>query len=474
MSNVVNFKARDQAMRDSYTNFAASVGLGTNNLASYGGYTFNFLTNNRIELEALYRGSWIIGAAVDMQADDMTQAGIEIQSTMPPAKVEETMEYLEKVQLWQTLNSSIKWSRLYGSAVGIYLIDGQDMSTPLNIDTVGRDQFKGILPMDRWQLIPSIGNLVKDFGPFMGQPKYYDTVADAILPNLGRIHYTRLFRLDTIELPHYQKLTANLWAESIVERIFDRLLAFDSTTQGAAQLVFKAYLRTWKIENLRELIAAGGPALTALMQNIAMIRQIQTSEGITIMDSKDEFDTHQYTFAGLDDVLMQFGQQLAGALEIPLVRLFGTSPKGMNATGESDLRTYYDGIKRKQKTKLRAPVKTVLELTYRSLYGAPLPKGTSFEFNPLWQMTDAEKSEMASKDTTAITSAFTAGLVPRDIALKELRQSSKTNGMWSNVDDETIKDAESEPPLSDFIQTPEEEAALNESSGEGGGKGGGE
>jgi hypothetical protein len=36
-------------------------------------------------------------------------------------------------------------------------------------------------------------------------------------------------------------------------------------------------------------------------------------------------------------VLLQFAQQLSGALNIPLTRLFGQSPAGMNSTGEGDL-----------------------------------------------------------------------------------------------------------------------------------------
>ena len=53
---------------------------------------------------------------------------------------------------------------------------------------------------------------------------------------------------------------------SVVERIWDRLTAFDSATVGAAQLVYKAHLRTYSVEKLRELIALGGPAFEALLK----------------------------------------------------------------------------------------------------------------------------------------------------------------------------------------------------------------
>ena len=445
---------------DSYTNFAASVGIGTDNLSSYGTYNFSFITRNRMLLEAIYRSSWIIGAVVDMRADDMTQAGIDINSQMSPDQLEEFEETFEDLCIWQKLNEGLKYSGLYGSSVGVYLIDGQDFSTPLRLETVGKGQFKGILPLDRWQVTPSVGNLIKEYGPNMGMPKFYQVLADTVTPNLGNIHHSRLFRIDSIKLPHYQMIAENFWAESIVERIFDRLTAFDSTTASAAQLVFRAYLRTWKVPDLRNIIADGGPGLTNLTKNVQQIRRFQSIEGLTLVDGEDEMESASYGFEGLDDILTQFGQQLAGACEMPLVRLFGTSPKGMNATGESDLRNYYDGIRRKQKAQLRAPVKTILKLTHQSLYGKPLDPRTSFVFNPLWQVTEAEKSEIAERNGNTINNTFSNGIISRAVALKELRQASKVSGMFSNISDDDITDAENEPPLSEFAMTPDEEAKL--------------
>lgn len=432
--------------RDSFANFQANLGLQTNNISAGGTYAFSFITKNRLLLEAMYRDSWICGAAVDVVADDMTQGGIDFNTMLPPNESDLLHEAMEDLSIWQSFNSVIKWSRLYGSCLGVLLIEGQDMSKPLRIETVGRGQFKGILPMDRWQVLPSISNLIKTLSPNMGLPTYYRAMTDAILPDLGNIHHTRVIRFDGIELPHYQKTIDNLWGESILERIYDRLIAFDSATTGAAQLIYKAYLRTIKIKDLREIIGAGGPAYNGLLKNIEVIRQLQNSEGITLLDSEDEFETNQYNFAGLDDTLMAFGQQLSGALEIPLVRLFGQSPAGLNSSGDSDLRTYYDGIKKKQQTRMRGPLKKVLQLMSLSELGKPLPAGFNFIFNPLWQTTETEKATIAKSDTDTVTEAFESGLVDKPTALKELRQSSKLTGMWSNIDDETIADAENEPP----------------------------
>ncbi|MFX5964816.1 phage portal protein, partial [Acinetobacter baumannii] len=80
------------------------------------------------------------------------------------------------------------------------------------------------------------------------------------------------------------------------------------------------HLRTYKVKGLRSLIAAGGRMYDALVEQINQIRLWQSNEGLTLMDAEDTYEAHQYSFAGLDNILMQFGQQIAGALGIPLVR----------------------------------------------------------------------------------------------------------------------------------------------------------
>ena len=129
---------------------------------------------------------------------------------------------------------------------------------------------------------------------------------------------------------------------------------------------------------------------------------MQNNEGMTVLDGDDEFEVSQYSFSGLDSVLLQFAQQLSGALQIPLVRLFGQSPAGLNSTGESDIRNYYDGIQAQQEAKLRRPFTSLLQILCRSVLGKALPEGSSFEFTSLWQLSDAEKATISKTVTDAV------------------------------------------------------------------------
>lgn len=431
---------------DSFVNLAARLGIGADNVASASGYGFNPISRNRLQLDWMYRGSWLVRQAVDAPADDMVREGVEFLSDMPPDAMSMVQATLKDLAIWQSLNLTAKWARLYGGCIAMMLIEGQDPSTPLRVQTIAKGQFKGLLVLDRWMIQPSLQMPIKDYGPNLGKPMYYDVVADAQAIPRMRIHHSRVIRLEGDELPYYQVIAENGWGLSVIEPLYDRLVAFDSTTQGAAQLVYKAHLRTVKVQKLREVLAAGGAPFEALIRQFEMIRVMQTNEGLTLLDGEDEFEAHQYTFSGLSDIMLQFAQQLSGALQIPLTRLFGQSPAGLNATGESDMRNYYDGIKAKQEKVLRRPLTTLFDVVTMSTLGAKPDGKFDFEFNPLWQLTDTEKVDVADKVSTAVERVESAGIISPQTALKELKQSSKITGVFSNITQEDIDNAESEPP----------------------------
>lgn len=454
---------------DSFINAAARLGIGADNVASASQYSYTTLSRNRQMLDNAYRSSWLVGVAVDSVASDCVRAGIELQGDIPPAETEAIQAEFNELCLWQRIGDTMRWARLYGGAIACLLIDGQNPATPLRVETVRRDQFKGLLVLDRWMVNPSLDDLVTEFGPDMGQPRFYrvnssaggGTAPDVISPGgagrTGRagtgdyaavsIHYTRVIRLDGNELPFYARQGEQGWGQSVLERLYDRLLAYDSATQGAAQLVYKAHLRVLQVEGLREAIAMGGRALDGLVANVDFIRKFQTSDGLTLLDAKDTFGTHAYSFAGLPELLGQFSEQLSGALQIPLVRLFGQSPSGFS-TGDADLQNYYDMVAAHQESKLRRPVGRLLEIVSRSKLGKPLPPGFGFKFTPLWQMSAAEKADIAGKITTAVVAAQDAGIVSQKVAMEELRQSSYGTGVFTNISDEDIAAADSDPPPS--------------------------
>jgi phage-related protein (TIGR01555 family) len=446
---------------DSYENFLARVGVVNNNVLSAGYYGFNLLTRNRIQLEAAYRGSWIVGQMINAVAEDMTKAGVNVSTGEQQFDLKRLNREIRRRGIANSLCSAIAWGRLYGGGLAVLNIAGQDMETPLDPATVAKGQFKGLLVYDRWQLTPDLVNVIKS-GPEMGLPAYYEVttgwtsdVADNPMPTSSlRIHHSRCIRMIGIPLPYFQAITEMMWGESELERLWDRLLSFDNTTLSTANLVERANNRTVKVDKLRSIIAAGGAAQKGLEKQFEMMREFQTNEGLTLMDKEDEFHVDVYTFSGLDAVLLQFGQQLAGACGIPLVRLFGQSPSGLSSTGESDLRTYYDNINAKQNLNLTNPWERIMSVLWPSTYGKPMPEDVEITFVPLWQMSELDRAQINQINTQTVIAAQEAGLVKRSTAMRDLRNLGGDGGLFGNLTDEEIDEAESsdDPPIPDLVK----------------------
>lgn len=442
---------------DGFDNFISRLGLNNENSLSAGTYEFNLVSRNRLLLEAAYRGSWIVGKVIDCVAEDMTREGIEITTGEFKGDLDELDNDMSKLKIAQSICSSEQWGRLYGAAIGVVQIEGQDLSTPIDFDTIDKGQFQGIVVYDRWQLNPCLWDVI-DSGPDIGLPKYYDVVnnptqtlpdSDTLTGQL-RIHHSRVFRNIGIQLPYFQAITEMMWGESILERLWDRLISFDNVTMSAASLVDRANLRTVSIDGLREAVAAGGAAYQGIIAQFEMMRALQVNEGLTLLDKNDEFQSTAYSFAGLSDIMLQFSQQISGACDTPMVRLFSQSPAGLNSTGDSDLRMYYDTIKAKQEAKLRPAWELILKCMWRSTYGQSMPSDLKFKFKPLWQMSALDRATIAKSNVDSVIVATEAGLIPVQSAMRELQQSSGETGIFSNISDEDIENAqqqEEDPPM---------------------------
>ncbi len=457
-----------QKTQDGFQNFAAKLGVvppgeggqQNANLLSAGNYQFNLVTRNRVLLEAAYRGSWIVGQVIDAKAKDMTRAGIDITTNKAADKVAELETMMKRLKIWQSISTTKKWGDLYGGACGVLQIKGQNIGEPIDLENIKQDAFLGIVVYDRWQLYPVLDKLI-DSGPDMGLPAYYDIVLGSNLNDPGRepggqitdnpnqrvrVHHSRCVRMIGIELPFWQAITEMMWGESVLERLWDRLIMFDDASLSTGNLISRAQLRTVGIEGLREILAAGGEAQAALVAQFEYMRLLQNNEGISLLDKEDTFASTAYSFAGLSDVLLQFGQQVSGACGIPLVRLFGQSPAGLNSTGDGDIRLYYDGIQAEQEASLRNPIEIILKVLWRSMYGEAMPDDLTFSFTPLWQMSATDKATIAKTNTDTIIEAHGAGLVDSATAMQELKQSSGDTGLFTHISDEHISDAENEDP----------------------------
>lgn len=435
---------------DAFSNVLARLGAGTPNLLEGTEYSLQRMSRDFNTLNALYRESWIIRRIIDVIPADMLKNWITITSGLDPDVEKRLSLTLRRTQLIDKLKRGMQWGRLYGGALGVMLVkhQGYDLSQPLQLDWIMPGDFAGLLIFDRWNGVNPSSELIEDISdPDYGYPKYY-TVTDPAGGGSVKIHHSRVIRFTGNTLPFWEEIAEMQWGASVVESIFDELRKRDNVSWNIAQLTFMANIRVLKMQDLGQLLAAtDNESQAELLRTLEAQNMLLNNMGMQVMDAADGLETHQYTFGGLADCYQQFIMDISGAAEIPVTRLFGRSPSGLNATGESDLQNYYDMIAEKQESYLRPILNKVLPPFIISTLGS-LPDDFDFEFDPVAEPTDKERADLAKCGTDNVVAAYNAGLISQRTALKELKQQSERTGVWTNITDEDIERASDsvEPP----------------------------
>lgn len=428
---------------DAFSNVLARLGAGTPNLLEGTEYSLQRMSRDFNTLNALYRESWIVRRIIDVIPADMLKNWITITSGLDPDVEKRLSLTLRRTQLIDKLKRGMQWGRLYGGALGVMLVkhQGYDLSQPLRLDWIMPGDFAGLLIFDRWNGVNPSSELIEDISdPDYGYPKYY-TVTDPAGGGSVKIHYSRVARFPGATLPFWEEIAEMQWGASVIESIFDELRKRDNVSWNIAQLTFMANIRVLKMQDLGQLLAAtDNESQAELLRTLEAQNMLLNNMGMQVMDAADGLETHQYTFGGLSDCYQQFIMDISGAAEIPVTRLFGRSPSGLNATGESDLQNYYDMIAEKQESYLRPILNKVLPPFIISTLGS-LPDDFDFEFDPVAEPTDKERADLAKCGTDNVVAAYNAGLISQRTALKELKQQSERTGVWTNITDEDIERA---------------------------------
>lgn len=457
---------------DAFQNQMARLGFGQPNLNEGADYPLTRMSQNYNLFTSLYRSSWIVRKIVDVFPSDMVKNWIKFNSSLDPEKISKINSVIRKTKTKEKIKEGLRWARLYGGAAGLILIDGdEDLSEPLDYDTIMLDDYKGLLIFDRWNGIYPDIKLEDDISDEeYGYPKYYSISLSEANSNLMlsynkqdlvKVHHSRIVRFNGRDLPLWERQAEMFWGESEIEIVFEELKKRDNTSANIASLIFLANIRVLKMNDLGQLLGASTQkAQENLYKVLQAQNQLMSNMGIYVMDKDDDFGSEQYSFGGLNDIYESFMLDIAGACEMPVTKLFGREPAGFNSTGESDLTQYYDTLEEKQETYLQPIIDKLLPIIFMSTLGA-IPEDLDWEFNPCMNVNSKDFADLAQSMASPIFEAFNAGLITKEIALKELKQQNEKTGMWSNITDEDIKNAKNEDNSGEYTNE-EQESLMSE------------
>lgn len=346
----------------------------------------------------------LIRACVETVADDMTRAWIRLKGGAA-AGASDRLKRLEAAARRHGLQKRFhEAAELVGYEGGAFIFidtgaSGEALRQPLHLGRCGSEIRAG-LPLrftvvDPVNVFPGDYNSLSPLQPDYFRPRWWRVLGE-------RVHASRLIRLVADEVPLLLRPAYNFLGIAQAQILWDYVLHFQECRAAEARLLTKFSLTVLKTEMTDILTAGAGTA--DLDARIRFMLRTMNNDGVWVVDKEMEDVVKLETpLSGVTEIVRQALEFLAALNRTPAVKLLGISPSGFNATGESDIRNYYDHIAGRQEKVLREGLFRALDCLQAHEFGEIDPD-LSFDFVPLGEedRTAPTARQKAKADTVAV------------------------------------------------------------------------
>lgn len=380
----------------------------------------------------------IVRAGVELRADEMTRRWIEFDYNGEASDEEagnEVSEQITRFGLKRLFRDAAQMCGFFGgclSYIDVGDISDEDLRLPLGTDsdTIRPGTIKGFKLVEPVYISPgrySCANPIdKDY-----------FVPQSWLVNGREIHASRFLyfaedKPPTLLLPSY-----NFFGIPLVQIAMEAVKNFERTSDAAARLLQK-FSCTVFATNMDDVMTGGtGENIRKRIQHFALYRD---NDGVEVIDKETEqISESSKPLSGVTEIVRQQMELVAAMFGEPAVKLWGISPGGFNATGESDMQSHYEHIHAVQERIFRDPLEYVIRLLQLNSTGA-VDDALTFKFVPLF---DESKDIMARRNKTVADTYAT--LIDRGVisgAEARMALANDPDSGFANID----ADAEIEPP----------------------------
>lgn len=365
-----------------------------------------------------YEGNGLFAKIIDTPAEEAVKHGFELDGVSDEKVEEFYQESLDELDWEEVATTGIRWARLFGGAIAVLLVnDGHGLEDPLDWKNI--KSIDDIRVYDRSVITPDYSSMYtfdSNNEPFttrgsrLGMPEYYHV--NSRFGNFT-VHESRCLIFQNGILPENTKNSIyQLWGMPEYIRIRRALRDAEIAHSSAPKMLDRSVQPVYKMKDLAEQLATeqGESLVLKRLEVIDMARGLLNT--IAVDRDGEEYDFRTFQYSGVSDVIDATCNLLSAITNIPQTILFGRSPAGMNATGESDLENYYNYIERIQKRMLKSNLRYLLSIIFQAGLATgevdEVPR-IKIKFNPLWSLSELEQAELESKKAaTDLTIAQTA------------------------------------------------------------------
>ena len=381
--------------RDGYVNSVLGIGDKQTDVQENWGYQIS--PSEWIDIITagmLYVGSRLVQKIINAPANLATQKWLKVENDEDKL----ILDMLGTLHAKKHFCYALRWGRLYGGAGIMMMInDGGMINQPVNVNNI--EVIEGLRVFDRTEIFWDWSSTYQDAtNENYGRPEYYN-----IIPSTGAapfyVHESRMLIFENDELPNRWKAANMYWGMSALQGIVDTVRKYDHSVKNADLALERMAQTVHKIKDLASTLETeGGEEL--IRKQIALNDLCRSMRNTLVIDAEDDYQTQNLTLTNVKDIVEVMQINVCAMADIPATVLFGKSPDGMNATGAGDLENYYnmvEGIQEAYEPNLHRLIR-LLQLQKTGSTGGEEIEGWKIEFNPLWNMSDKEQSDIDNKN----------------------------------------------------------------------------
>jgi phage-related protein (TIGR01555 family) len=431
---------------DSLSNMVSGLG-GEKDKTAFTLWTLYVLS--QAQLDAAYRGDWMARKICDIPPDDATREWRYWQAEDEQIKLIEAEEHRLGIQ--QKTCDALTLARLYGGALMVMGIGDEDAESPLEIEKVKQGDLQFVHVLGRFDV--GTETLERDpLSPYYGEPQAYTVNSQS--KGSVKIHPSRVVRFMGNRVP---TLAANTdgWGDSVLQSLAEAIKDSGATLKNIANLVFEAKVDIVNVPDLADTLS-NDEYTTRLIERFSNANALKSVINTLVLNEDETWQRVQQTFTGLPEVAQLLLLCTCGAADIPATRFLGQSPTGLTATGESDIRNYYDKISSMQNMKIKPALKRLDNVLMVSALGK-LDDQIYYDWAPLWQLDAVQKADVSLKQAQAFQVDVNANILDinslRKARENQIIESETYPGFKGILDDQPevpVLKEEAEPVIEQF------------------------
>lgn len=331
-----------------------------------------------------------------------------------PAILSQINDEIERLRVRDVVRELVVHDQAFGRAHAAFRLKGDDQirETPLvpRPYTVRKGAFLGIKAIEPYWVTPNSYNSIDPWRDDFYKPSSWWVLGQ-------EVHATRLRCMISRPVPDMLKPAYSFAGVSMSQLAMPYIDNWLRTRQAVSDTV-KQFSVVGVAMDLMQALAPG--ANQDLAMRAELINRYRDNRNILFLDkAQEEFFMFNVPLGGLDALQAQAQEQMAAVSHIPLVKLLGVTPTGLNASSEGEIRVFYDFVRAYQRNFAQQLMNDVCTFVQLSLFGEIIP-GMSWQWHPLHELNALELADKQKSLMETHTGYATAGIVRPDQIAKVL------------------------------------------------------